>query len=243
MSEAEKKISVFSTTHWSVVLTAQNGDLAGAATALELLCRKYWYPIYAFVRRRGFDSHAAEDLTQAFFAHLLENETLKHLDRQKGKFRSFLLAVLTNFLNNEWDKKQTLKRGGHRQIISLDETEAEDRYRQEPSDPVATELLFDRQWALTLLDQVLARLKQEYTTGGKADLFSKLEPFITGEVTPGLYAELGLALGMKLETVRMALSRLRRRFGEMLRNEIVHTVTSPEEVEAEIRHLFAAIST
>ena len=232
----------FSTTHWSVVLTAGNNDLAGATTALEQLCRKYWYPIYAFIRRRGSDSHEAEDLTQAFFAHLLAKETLKQVDRQKGKFRSFLLAALTNFLNNEWDKKQTLKRGGRRQIISLDETAAEDRYRHEPADLVTPEKLFERRWALTLLEQVLVRLKQEYTAGGKAELFAKLEPLITGEVTPGLYVELASALEMKEETVRVTLSRTRRRFGELLRNEIAQTVASPSDVEEEIRHLFAAIS-
>ena len=241
-AKAENKHGAFSTTHWSVVLTAGNDNLAGADNALEQLCQKYWYPIYAFVRRRGSDSHEAEDLTQAFFAHLLEKETLKQADRQKGKFRSFLLASLTNFLNNEWRKKQTMKRGGQRQIISLDETVAENRYQLEPAALAEPEKLFERRWALTLLEQVFARLKSEYTASGKAELFAKLEPLITGEITPGLYAELAAALGMKEEAVRVALSRARRRFGEVLRNEIAQTVASPAEVEDEIRHLFAAIS-
>jgi len=242
MPDSAREISDFSTTNWSVVLEAGRTDVARAAVALERLCRKYWYPIYAFVRRRGSDSHEAEDLTQAFFAYLIEKESLRQADRQKGRFRSFLLAALTNFLNNEWDKKRTLKRGGHRQIISLDEMVAEDRYRHEYSDSVTPEKLFERRWALTLMEQVLARLKQEYTKAGKVELFAKLEPLITGEVTTGLYAGLASDLAMKEESVRVALSRLRKRFGELLRSEIAQTVASPAEVDDEIRHLFAAIS-
>jgi len=238
----ETQNGAFSTTQWSVVLSAGNGDLPAAATALEQLCAKYWYPIYAFVRRRGADVHAAEDLTQAFFARLLEKEMLKQVDRQKGKFRSFLLASLTNFLNNEWAKQQTLKRGGQRQIISLDETAAEECYRLEPVDAVTPEKLFERRWALTLLEQVLDGLKREYTAGGKAELFASLEPLITGEVTVGRYAELAAALDMKPEAVRVAVSRTRHRFGELLRHEIAQTVSTPAEVDEEIRHLFAAIA-
>ena len=238
----ENKHGAFSTTYWSVVLTAGNDSLAGAANALEQLCRKYWYPIYAFVRRRGSDSHEAEDLTQAFFAHLLEKETLKQVDREKGKFRSFLLASLTNFLNNEWHKKRTLKRGGQNQIISLDETVAEDRYFHEPVESVTPEKLFERRWALTLLEQVLARLKQEYTTEGKAELFAKLEPCLTEKATTGLHFEWASALRMNEGAVRVALHRMRRRYGELLRHEIAHTVANSAEVEDEIHHLFAVIS-
>jgi RNA polymerase sigma factor (sigma-70 family) len=243
LGNLENRHGAFSTTHWSMVLTAGNGNLAGATSALEQLCGKYWYPIYAFVRRRGSNVHEAEDLTQAFFAHLLEKETLKQVDRQKGKFRTFLLASLTNFLNNDWRKTQTLKRGGQHQIISLDETVAENRYQLEAADLAAPEILFERRWALTLLEQVFTRLKQEYTASKKAGLFIQLESLITGEITVGQYAELSLALGMKEEAVRVALSRARRRFGELLRHEIAQTVASPTDVEDEIRHLFAAIST
>ena len=150
----------FTTTHWSVVVAA-GGSLAGAAAALEQVCGGYWYPIYAFIRRRGSDHHQAEDLTQAFFAHLLESEALRKADRNRGKFRTFLLAALTHFLANEWDKQQTLKRGGRRQFVSLDETVAEDRYRQEPVEALTPEKLFERRWALALLEQVLARLGQD----------------------------------------------------------------------------------
>jgi RNA polymerase sigma-70 factor (ECF subfamily) len=239
---ATDRIGAFSATHWSVVLSAGQTDNARATAALERLCRTYWYPIYAFVRRRGTDPHEAEDLTQAFFAFLLEKETLKNVERNKGKFRTFLLAALTNFLANEWDKRQTLKRGGQRQIISLDETVADELYRHETIESVTPETLFERRWAWALIEQVLARLKQEYVTGGKADLFAKLEPALTGETAAGVYAEWAAALGMSEGAVKVALHRLRRRFGELLRSEIAHTVCSPEEIDDEIRQLFAAIA-
>src|SRR5438552_2158981 len=159
--------SAFPITHWSIVLAAGADDFTRATAALERLCRTYWYPIYAFIRRRGSQQHDAEDLTQAFFAFLLERETLKKVDRAKGKFRTFILAALTNFLSNEWDKRQTVKRGGQRKIISLDETAAEGRYFREPADSMTPEKLFERQWANALVEQVLTRLKEEYAAGGK----------------------------------------------------------------------------
>ena len=231
----------FSTTNWSVVLAAGQDNFDRAAVALERLCRKYWYPVYAFIRRRGSDGYEAEDLTQAFFAHLLEKETLKKVNRQKGKFRSFLLASATNFLTNEWDKRQTLKRGGQNQIISLDEMAAEELYRHEPAGSLTPEKLFERRWAFTLVDQVLARLKEEYIAADKVLLFTKLEPGLTGEINPGLYAEWAVALDMSEGAVRVAVHRFRRRFGELLRSEIAHTVATPAEVDEELRHLFAAI--
>ncbi len=239
---ANHKVGAFSTTHWSVVLGAGQSDLAGVTAALERLCRTYWYPIYAFVRRRGSDPHESEDLTQSFFAFLLEKDTLKKVDRQKGKFRTFLLAALTNFLNNEWDKSRTLKRGGQQQIISLDETVAEELYRHEAVESLTPEKLFERRWAWALIEQVLARLKQEYASGAKADLFAKLEPALTGETPPGVFGQWAGELSMSEGAVKVALHRLRRRFGEVLRSEIAHTVSSPEEIDDEIRHLFAAIA-
>jgi RNA polymerase sigma factor (sigma-70 family) len=232
----------WTTTHWSVVLAAGGGDDPRAAVALEQLCRDYWYPIYAFIRRRGSDPHSAEDLTQSFFACLLEKEMLKHVDRQKGKFRSFLLAALTNFLANEWDKRQTLKRGGGRQILSLDEMEAEELYQHEPMDSVTPEKLFERSWAFTLLEQALGRLKEEYTSAGHAELFAKLEPELAREVAPGWHCAMAAQMSMSEGAVKVALHRLRRRFGELLRSEIAHTVCGPEEVDEEVRNLFAAIS-
>jgi RNA polymerase sigma-70 factor (ECF subfamily) len=242
MSDFEKKVSDFSTTNWSVVLEAGRTDVARAAVALERLCHKYWHPIYVFVRRRGSDHHKAEDLTQSFFAHLLEKETLREVDRQKGKFRSFLLASLTNFLLNDWDRRQTLKRGGNCQIISMDEMAAEKLYGQEPVEHFSPEKLFDRRWAVTIIEQVLTRLKNEYTAAGNAELFVKLEAGLTGEVTPGLYANWSAALNMNEGAVKVALHRLRRRFGELLRSEVAYTVADPSEVAGEIRHLLAAIS-
>jgi RNA polymerase sigma factor (sigma-70 family) len=236
-----KKAGAFSTTHWSVVLEARDGDVAGSTAALEKLCRQYWYPIYAFVRRRGSDRHEAEDLTQAFFAHLLDKETLKKVDRRKGKFRTFLLASLTNFLTNEWDKGQTLKRGGEYQIMSLHEA-AEEIYGREPVGERSPEKLFDRRWALLLAETVLAQLKVEYTAQNKAGLFARLEPGLTGELDTGWYESRAAALGMSEGAVRVALHRLRRRFGELLRAEVGQTVTSASEVDEEIRHLFASMS-
>jgi RNA polymerase sigma-70 factor (ECF subfamily) len=238
----KREAGAFSTTHWSVVLGAGQNDLAQATVALERLCRTYWYPIYAFIRRRGSSPHDAEDLTQGFFAQLLEKKTLKKVDRQKGKFRTFMLAALTNFLNNEWDKQQTLKRGGKRQIISLDETRAEELYSREPVESLTPEKLFERRWASTVVERVLARLKQEYATADKLKLFEKLEHGLTGEVTQDVCAGWAAALAMSEGAVKVALHRLRRRYGELLRGEIAHTVATPEELDEEIRHLCAAMA-
>jgi DNA-directed RNA polymerase specialized sigma24 family protein len=230
----------FATTNWSVVLAAGLEDCPRAAAALERLCQIYWYPIYAFIRRRGFDQHTAEDLAQSFFASLLGKEILKKVDRQKGKFRSFLLA---NFLANAWDTRRAAKRGGDREIVSLDGMEAEELYQNEPVEPLTPEKLFERSWAFTLLERALGRLKREYVTGNKAELFAALEPELTREATPGLYSAKAAELKMSEGAVKVALHRLRRRFGELLRSEIAHTVSQPEEVNEEIRHLLAAIST
>jgi RNA polymerase sigma factor (sigma-70 family) len=238
----QDKAATFSTTNWSVVVTAGQDNLAGATVAMEQLCRRYWYPIYAFVRRRGSDRHEAEDLTQGFFAHLLEMETLKKADQRKGKFRTFLLSSLTKFLSNERDKRQAVKRGGGRQILSLDEAAAEQLYSLEPVEPGSPEKLFDQRWAATLVDGVLARLREEYRARGKAQLLAQLEPGLTQEALPGRYAEWATVLQLNEGAVRVALHRLRRRFGELLREEITQTVANPAEVDEEIRHLFTSIS-
>ncbi len=234
--------SAFPATHWSIVLGAGVDDMTRATAALERLCRTYWYPIYAFIRRRGSGPQDAEDLTQSFFAFLLERETLKKVDRSKGKFRTFILAALTNFLSNEWDKRQTLKRGGQSKIISLDETEAEGRYFREPVESVTPETLFERRWAAALIEQVLGRLREEYAAAGKSDVFAKLEPALTREVSAGDFTQWAGELGVTEGAAKVALHRLRRRFGEVLRSEIAHTVSSPEEIDEELRHLFPAIS-
>ncbi len=232
----------FTTTHWSLVLNAATQDLEKAASALQRLCTIYWYPIYAFVRRRGSDYHEAEDLTQAFFTHLLEREMLKKVQRDKGTFRSFLLASLTNFLNNEWDKRRTLKRGGNHQFISLEEMTAETLYSSEPAGDLTPEKLFDRRWAALLVEKVMLALRDEYQAANHAALLARLEPMLTQDVTPGLYAQLAAEFGMNEGTVKVALHRLRRRFGELLRREVAHTVADEAAIDEEIRYLFAAIS-
>jgi RNA polymerase sigma-70 factor (ECF subfamily) len=242
MAGDAKEISAFSTTHWSIVLGAGQDNPAGAAVALERLCRIYWFPVYAFVRGRGSSHHDAEDLTQAFFTYLLEKEALKKLDPQKGKFRSFMLAALTNFLNNEWDKRQTLKRGGKIQIISLDETRAEELYSHEPVELLTPEKLFERRWAFAVVERVFARLKQEYAKTDKLKLFETLEHGLTREITQDVCAGSAASLAMNEGAVKVALHRLRRRYGELLREEIGQTVTIPEELNDEIRHLCAAIA-
>ena len=173
---------------------------------------------------------------------MLEQETLKKLDRQKGKFRSFMLAALTNFLNNEWDKRQTLKRGGKVQIVSLDETRAEEMYSHEPVDSLTPEKLFERRWAQAVVERVLARLKQEYVKTSKSKLFETLERGLTREVKQAVLAEWAAGLNMSDGSVKIALHRLRRRYGELLREEIAQTVATPEDLDEEIRHLCAAMA-
>lgn len=235
------KSGAFGTTHWSIVLQAGDNNSAAAQAALEKLCRTYWYPLYAFVRRQGGNPHDAEDLTQAFFVHLLEKDALKTVAREKGRFRSFLLATLTNFLNNERDKRQTIKRGGKLQLVSWDEVKAEDHYQHEPLDHITPEKLFERGWAFTVFEQALERLKKEHD-GKKQPVFEKLQPYLTREVEPGHLSLVSAELMMTEGAAKVALHRLRRRFGELLRSQVAYTVADPDLVEEEIRHLLTAIS-
>lgn len=213
-----------------------------AMEALEILCRTYWYPLYAYVRRRGFSPHDAQDLTQAFFAHLLGIDFLKSIAREKGKFRSFLLAALNHFLANEWDKAQTAKRGGGARFISLDDEAAESRYRLEPVDEASPEKIFARRWALTLLEQVMTRLRAEFAANGKAELFDELKAFLSGGHGKSTYADVAARLRLTEGAVKVAVHRLRQRNRQLLRAEIAHTVSSPAEIDDEIKHLFAALS-
>jgi RNA polymerase sigma-70 factor (ECF subfamily) len=232
----------FVTTHWSVVLAAGRGDSTRARPALEKLCRNYWYPLYAFVRRLGHGAHDAEDLVQGFFAVCLQKNYLGMAEQAKGRFRSFLLIALKRFLANEWDKARTLKRGGAQASISLDSLTAEHRYALEPADHLSADKLFERRWALTLLDQVVIRLRDEHAASGKIEQFEQLKECITaaGRGTP--YAELAARLGVSEGAVKVAVHRLRQRYRELLEEEIANTVASPEEIEAERRHLLAALS-
>jgi len=239
---AERRGRVFATTRWTEVVAAGQGEGASSEVALERLCQKYWPPIYAFVRRRVSNAHDAEDLTQAFFAFLLEKEGIKKADRQKGKFRTFLLAALTNFLNNEWDRSRTWKRGGRCQVVALEEMAEEEQWFRERADGLTPERLFDRRWVQQLIEQALRQLRKEHQSPAKAKWLSVLEPGLTGEMERGLCGEWGAKLGMSEEAVRTALSRLRLRYKELLRKEIAQTVASPAEVDEEIRQLFAALS-
>ena len=232
----------FAATRWSLVLAAAGGaDAARAADAMAELCRIYWYPLYAYIRRRGHSSHEAEDLTQEFFLRLLAKEDFAGVDRRKGKFRAFLLAAMKHFLANQWDRCQAQKRGGAERILSLDTVSAEIRYRLEPSHNLTPEKLFERQWAMTVLERVLARLQGELDAAGKTVLFQGLKPFLTGGRPAASYAEVAVELQMSEGAVKVAVHRLRRRFRELLKEEIAQIVTGPEEIDDEIRYLLACL--
>lgn len=232
----------FATTHWSVVLNAAGNDPARSGEALERLCQTYWYPIYAFVRRRGHGPEDAEDLTQEFFARLIQHQWVAGVDRSKGRFRTFLLMVLNRFLANEWDRVRALKRGGGIRTIPLSIETAETRYTLEPATTTTPEQVFERQWAVTLLDQVLASLREEYQQAGQQALFDALKPCLVGSRETQPYAQLAAALGMTEGSVKVAVCRLRRDYRQKLKEAVAHTVASPAEVDSELRHLFRVLS-
>jgi RNA polymerase sigma factor (sigma-70 family) len=233
---------VFPLTQWTVVLAAGGTPSPESAVALERLCESYWYPLYAFVRRSGYSPADAEDLTQEFFARLLERNWIANVDRDKGRFRSFLLMVMKRFLAKEWDKARTLKRGGSVRMDSLQLNTAETRYTRELADTRTPEQVYEKQWGLTLLESVLNRLRDEYEKVGKAALFHTLEPCLIGGRETQPYFVLGATLGMSEGAVRVAVCRLRERYRQCLAEEIAQTVTSPEEVDAELRHLLRMMS-
>ena len=232
----------FAATRWTIVVAAGQGQSPQATRALEDLCRAYWSPLYAYVRRCGYEAHEAEDLTQEFFARLLAKNYLADVTREKGKFRSFLLASLKHFLANEWDRARAKKRGGEHTHISLDAQAAETRYRSEPMDESSADKVLDRQWALTMLELVLDRLSAEYADADKADLFERLKVYLTAVKDTVPYATVATKLGTTEGAVKVAVHRLRQRYRQLLREEIAHTVASPAEIDGEIRHLFAAFS-
>jgi RNA polymerase sigma-70 factor (ECF subfamily) len=232
----------FCTTHWSVVLAAGRSDSTRARAALEKLCQSYWYPLYAFVRRLGHSPHDSEDLVQSFFAQCLEKNYLGAADQAKGRFRSFLLIALKRFLANEWDKARTRKRGGGAPAISLDAITAEQRYALEPAEPLSPDRLFERRWALTLLDNVLSRLREEQRAARKTSEFELLKDSLTGGGRGTPYAELARRLGTSEGAVKVAVHRLRRRYRELLEAEIANTVASPEEIAEERRYLLSVVS-
>jgi len=222
---------------------AAGGDHAATDTrrALEELIQAYWFPLYAFVRRQGEAPAGAEDMVQEFFAHLLEKKFIAQVDRSKGKFRSFLLAAVKHFLSKERDKLRAQKRGGGQAVIALDALDAEARYAVEPADDMTPERLFDRRWALAVLDQVLARLSAEYAQSGKARLYGAIEPCLTGGAGALDYAHLSRELRMTEGAVRVAVHRLRRRYRDVLREEIAQTLDSPGQVEEEISYLLKCL--
>jgi RNA polymerase sigma-70 factor (ECF subfamily) len=232
----------FVTTRWSVVLSARDESSPQAAEALAVLCRTYWYPLYAYIRRRGHDAHSAQDLTQEFFASLLGTNFLKSVQQERGKFRWFLLAAVKRFLANEWHREHAAKRGGGQPLLSLDADVAEDRYRLEPVDTLAPDKLFDQSWAVTVLDQAQVQLRDEYAAAHKAALFDQLKFFLSGDRGLLTYAEAGAALGMSEGAVKVAVHRLRQRYRDCLRDQLAQTVTTPSEIDEEIRQLFIAFS-
>lgn len=232
----------FATTRWSEVLAAGRGESCESRRALAGLCETYWYPLYAYVRRRGYRAEEAQDLTQEFFARLLEKDSLKAADPGRGRFRSFLLASLKNFLAKQWRRAAAQKRGGGRTPISLDFKSAESRYGLEPSHELTPEKIYRRRWALTLLQQVLGRLRGEYDRRGKLPLFDQLKEHLTGQQGTVPYGQIAGRLKLTEGAVKVAAHRLRRRCRELLREEIAQTVARPQEVDEELRELFAAMS-
>jgi len=230
----------FVTTRWSVVLSAKEADPERSSQALETLCRAYWYPLYAFARRSGHAPADAEDLTQGFFARLLQKDYLKSVAREKGRFRSFLLASLKRFMANEWDRQHAQKRGGFAEIVSIDTAAAELRFASDAALNAPPDALFDRQWATTLLEQTLLALQEEYAASGRATLFEHLRPCLARDESALSYAEIATRLNLTEAAVKMAVQRLRARYREILRREIAETVSTEAEIEEELRHLFSA---
>ena len=235
----------FPSTQWSVVLAAGGRRPTEARRALEDLFEAYWYPLYAYVRRRGHDFHEAQELTQEFVARLLEKHSLEVADRERGRFRSFLIASLKHFLANEWDRSRAKKRGGGALVLSLDlpldMSDAERRYSLEPVHGMTPEKIFERRWALTLVKRVIERLRAEARKGRKLKLFDALSPYLVGDGKGRSYADVARELDMKEGAVKTAIHRLRRRFRDGLREEIAGTVADPEDIDDEIRYLISVI--
>lgn len=231
----------FATTRWSVVLLAGRHDTERARAALGKLCATYWYPLYAYARRRGCTPPDAQDLTQAFFARLLERQSLAAADPARGRFRSFILAAMKNFLADEWAKSRAQRRGGGEPTLSLDWAKAERHYHQEPAEGDSPDKAFDRRWALALLDATLAAVEAEYKQDDSAELFAALRGTLVGERTAQPYAELGATLGLSESALKVAVHRLRKRYRARLREEISQTVATVEEVDEEMRHLFRSL--
>lgn len=237
----EREPALFVTTHWSAVLAAGLDESGAARKALDELARTYWYPLYVYTRRRGYDVEEAKDLTQEFFARLIERNFLGDVVQGKGRFRYFLLAALKHFLSDEWDKATARKRGGGVNILSLDAMDAEDRYHLEPRDEETPERAYERRWALTLLELVMSRLREEFQLAGKTNAFDELKVFITGDRPDLSYAAAAARLGATEAAAKMTVTRMRQRYRALLRSEIANTVEDPAEVDAELKDLAAVL--
>jgi RNA polymerase sigma-70 factor (ECF subfamily) len=227
----------FPTTHWSVVLNAQAVNTPQGAQALEQVCRTYWYPLYAYVRRQGRSADDASDLTQTFFERILAGNGLSTVDQRKGKFRSYLLGAMNHFLAEDWKRARRQKRGGGQPIFSIDEASAEERYRLEPADEMTAERIYERRWALTILEEVLRRLETEFATANRSERFHLLKVFLLGDRGESSYVDTAAQLGLSENAVRVAVHRMRQRYGELFRETIAYTVGEPAEVDSEIAHL------
>jgi RNA polymerase sigma factor (sigma-70 family) len=233
----------FHTTHWSAVLLSAQSQTPGSQAALAELCRIYWYPIYSFVRRRGSGRDDAQDLTQGFFLHLLDHKALRQVSPIKGKFRSFLVASLKNYLSDQADKERCLKRGGNIEFVPLDMKSAGDRYRLAPLEFLAADKVFDARWAMTLLDEAMGRLSDEYAALGKATMFETLKPFIDPINSKAAlsYEQVATTLRVGLGSVKKLIFRLRKRYASVIREEVARTVSDPAEVDEEIHALCEAL--
>ena len=234
--------SDFQPTHWSLILTAAGNRATESRAALATLCQTYWNPVYAFIRRKGYDRDQAQDLTQGFFAALLEKSYLADADRQRGRFRSFLLTAVKHFLANEWDRATSLKRGGGQSWVSIDPVEAEKWYAPAAVEESTPESLFERRWALSLLEHVMTRLRGEFGGTGKGEQFDKLAVFLNGETDGAHYEGMAAEMGVSAGALRMTVHRMRRRYRALLRAEIAATVSTPTEIDEEIRFLLSTLS-
>jgi RNA polymerase sigma factor (sigma-70 family) len=233
----------FQTTQWSVVLLSAQSQAPGSRAALSDLCKLYWYPLYAFIRRRGYNAEDAQDLTQGFFLSLLDRKALRQVTPLKGKFRSFLLASLQNYLSDQLDRRRSLKRGGKIEFVPLDFESGDERYRSEPHEALTAEKIFDARWAMTLLDETLRRLRQEYIAQRKLTIFKTLKPFLgpAGSQKVSSYEEIADRLDLSVGGVKTLVHRLRKRYTELLREEVARTVTDPKEIDEEIHALCEAL--
>lgn len=235
--------SGFQTTRWTLVQAAAANPTVDSRQALSTLCQTYWPPVYAFIRRNGYDSDQSQDLTQGFFALMLEKNYLVRADQKRGRFRSFLLTAVKNFLANEWDRANALKRGGGQVAVSIDLVKAERWYEPAAAEAVTPETIFERRWAISILEQVMARLRADFIHAGKIDQFEALSNFLEQDSDDVGYEELAGKMAMSAGALRMAVHRMRRTYRRLLREEITETVSDPDEIDAEIRFLVAILST